>query len=500
MTKITKDNWMCIICSSASHDSDEFGKTLEDHIKRQHGIDKKTYDRFVAEGIGASKLKVKMLNYPNDIKLAMISFLSQTWGPTFNLEKYSDEEVNNMIKIALKGKTLSTVFESLNFTFQIDGLSRASSHQLVRVRIGSGFSQKGMSDAYYGDTDYIIPASIVAAGKLEEYKKAMEETRKVYIDLFKSGVAYQDARFILPHCVTTSVVWTVNFLALKNFCNKRMMRNQSWEMNALCELIKFEMEKVYPELAEILVPACDYSKKCNSFGNLFEGCGKYPLEKQHDRYVFESAQIARNIKFNDEYVEKTINHNKSVKPVNNHFLLLAQEKENIDNEFYGKYAHEIYDELKKSNKSKQVSIDSGLKNIITTFNQLYSYFEQYETTNDSTKFHNYATAEKLEDFKDTIMSVTLLIFNKNRDEVISEIWHVHQVKNKKYNDGWYYDGIRGILKDLHRKVQRLKTGLENNQLSCYQETDLYDTLLYVVFLIVGLQSKLPLKGVQNVDC
>ena len=262
MTKTTKDNWMCIICSSASHDSDEFGKTLEEHIKRQHGIDKKTYDRFVTEGIGASKLKVKMLNYPNDIKLAMISFLSQTWGPTFNLEKYSDEEVNNMIKIALKGKTLSTVFESLNFTFQIDGLSRASSHQLVRVRIGSGFSQKGMSDAYYGDTDYIIPASIVAAGKLEEYKKAMEETRKVYIDLFKSGVAYQDARFILPHCVTTSVVWTVNFLALKNFCNKRMMRNQSWEMNALCELIKFEMEKVYPELAEILVPACDYSKKC----------------------------------------------------------------------------------------------------------------------------------------------------------------------------------------------------------------------------------------------
>ena len=500
MTKITKAEWMCMICASASHDSDELGRTLEEHIKVQHGIDKKMYDNLLKVGIGASKLKVKMLNYPNDIKLPMISFLSQTWGPTFDLEKYTDEEVNNMMKIAFKGKTLSTVFESLNFTFQIDGLSRASSHQLVRVRIGSGFSQKGMSDTYYGDTDYIIPASVIAAGKLEEYKKSMEVSRKVYIDLFKSGVAYQDARFILPHCVTTSVVWTVNFLALKNFCNKRMMRNQSWEMNALCQLIKFEIEKVYPELAEILVPVCDYSKKCNSFGNLFEGCGKYPLEKQHNRYVFESAQIARNIKFNKEYVEKTIFHNKSVKSVNNHFLLLAREKENIKKEFYGKYAHDIYAELKNCYKLEDVTVATGLKTIINTFDELYSHFEQYETTNNSVVFYEYVKLNKLEYFKNIIMTVTLLIFNKKIDDVISESWYLHQIKNKKYNDGWYYDGIRGILKDLHRKVQRLKTGFENNQFSYFQESDLYDTLLYTIFLIVGLKSKLQLRGEKNVEC
>ena len=170
MTRIIKNNWMCIICASSSNDIDECGKTLEEHIQNQHGITIDKYNDFIKKGIGASKLKVKLLNYPNDIKLPMISFLSQTWGPTFDLNEFTEDEVNNMIKIALKGKTLSTLFESLNFTFQIDGLSRASSHQLVRVRIGSGFSQKGMSDAYYGDTEYIIPASIVAVNKLDEYK------------------------------------------------------------------------------------------------------------------------------------------------------------------------------------------------------------------------------------------------------------------------------------------------------------------------------------------
>lgn len=48
------------------------------------------------------------------------------------------------------------------------------------------------------------------------------------------------------------------------------------------------------------------------------------------------------------------------------------------------------------------------------------------------------------------------MFDKNKNEIINECWYLHQSKNKKYNDGWYYDGIRGVMKDLHRKINELK--------------------------------------------
>ena len=40
-------------------------------------------------------------------------------------------------------------------------------------------------------------------------------------------------------------------------------------------------------------------------------------------------------------------YNKNVKKVNNHFLLLAQEQNDIRSEFYGKYAHQIFLQLNK---------------------------------------------------------------------------------------------------------------------------------------------------------
>lgn len=494
MTKITKNKWLCIVCGSSSNDIDEKNNSLENHVLKQHNLSIKKYEEMKKDGIGCSKLKVKLLNYPNDIKLPLVSFLSQTWGPTFNLDSYTSDEITNMISLALNGKTLPTALECLNFTFQIDGLSRASSHQLVRVRIGSGFSQKGMSDAYYGDVDYIIPASIVASGNLDIYRQSMEGARKAYIQMFKSGVVYQDARFILSHCVTTSLVWTVNFLALKNFCNKRLMRNQSWEMNALCQLIKFELEKVYPELAKVLVPACDYSKKCCSFGNLFEGCGKYPLEKSHNRYVFSSCQIARNIKFTDEYRKNTIRHNKNVKKVNNHFLLLAQEQNNIRSEFYGKYAHQIFLQLNKIKIEKIDDVKKNIFEILKEFSELYSEFEKFENTNNDETFRKYANNKDLLKYQNNLASISSYLFDKNKNEIINECWYLHQSKNKKYNDGWYYDGIRGVMKDLHRKNQRIKTSYESNKIYNLNENDLYDTLLYVIFLIVSLECNIPYKG------
>jgi thymidylate synthase (FAD) len=494
MTETIKPiRWECNICGSSSMDSDENRRSLDQHLHAQHNLTLEEYNRLVdKDKIGCSHLKVKILNYSNDITLPIVSFLNQTWGPTFSLDNYTEDEVQEMVNIALEGKSLSTALECIQFTFQIDGLSRASSHQLVRVRIGSGFSQKGMSDAFYGDTDYVIPASVVVVGKEKEYREIVEKSIKLYNELFKLGVTYQDARFILPHAMTTSLVWTVNFLALRNFCGKRMQRNQSWEMNMLCQLIKKEVENIYPELATVLVPFCEYSKKCQSFGNLFEGCGKYPLDKQHNRYVFSMNHIAHNIKFTREYVAFSSKHNKIVKQNNNHFLLLARERQLIENKFdYGKYASEIKIALYSCKCiQEEYSNEKLFFDIFNWFDVTYSEFQRYE--NGTIKFKK--NSETLKTFNNNILTLATLILYKDEKHVKDEIWKMHQEKNKEYKDGWYFDGIRGILKDLHRKVTRLKTINETiSRDYCSIKNTLYDTLLYGVFLEVAYENEMPLK-------
>lgn len=495
MTEIMRKlEWECNICGSSSRDSDECGRSLEQHLQIQHKLSLEEYDRLVREvKIGSSHLKVKLLNYSNDITLPVVSFLSQTWGPTFSLDEYSEEEIQGMMDIALEGKSLSTVLECIQFTFQIDGLSRASSHQLVRVRIGSGFSQKGMSDAFYGDADYVIPASVVAARKEKEYMETVEKAIELYKELVKLGVTYQDARFILPHAMTTSLVWTVNFLALRNFCGKRMQRSQSWEMNMLCQLIKKEVGKIYPQLAATLLPFCEHSGKCQSFGNLFEGCGKYSLDRKHDRYVFSADQIARNIKFTRDYIEKSSKHNETVKPVNNHFLLLAREQQEHRSEpDYGKYASEIKAALSECECDRNInSKEELICEIFEWFDNTYSEFQKYE--NGTARFER--DIESLHRFNSRILTLSFLMLCKKDRDIKEEIWKIHQKKNREYSDGWYYDGVRGILKDLHRKITRLKTIQESSSSDLKSiENTLYDTLLYGLFLEVAFRNELPLTG------
>ena len=136
MMQTTVDNgeWICGICGAMQSDNESV--SFEQHI-RQHKISKQQYKEFIKKKGGVSQLKVKLLSWSNNVELAIMSFVCQTWGATFDLNSYTKEEIDGIVDMALAGKTLPLALESIQFTFQIDNLSRAISHQLVRVRIGS---------------------------------------------------------------------------------------------------------------------------------------------------------------------------------------------------------------------------------------------------------------------------------------------------------------------------------------------------------------------------
>ncbi|MFZ2950694.1 MAG: FAD-dependent thymidylate synthase, partial [Desulfuromonadaceae bacterium] len=104
-----------------------------------------------------------------------------------------------------------SVLEHASFTFGIEGISRVTTHQLVRHRIAS-FSQQ--SQRYVSHKDQftsIMPACIAENPEARQIFDLMSETvHKAYAQLIEMGIPAEDARYILPNATETKIIMTMN--------------------------------------------------------------------------------------------------------------------------------------------------------------------------------------------------------------------------------------------------------------------------------------------------
>lgn len=161
-------------------------------------------------------------------------------------------EADRLIRHVLGSKHLSTV-EHLNFTFSIEGVSRALLAQLTRHRVGFAYSVQSQryvkfsSDSKSGGFDYIVPKKVKSKGLTEEYERYMEEIQDMYNCLIKLGIPQEDARSVLPQSATCNLVLTVNLRAALDFYKKRMKGNGAqFEITQLAEAIKDKIVSVEP--------------------------------------------------------------------------------------------------------------------------------------------------------------------------------------------------------------------------------------------------------------
>ncbi len=117
-------------------------------------------------------------------------------------------------------------------TFRIKG-SRAFTHQLVRHRLAS-YAQE--SQRYVKVTDghsYVIPPEIADRPEARQrYFEAVEECRSCYHDLMSMGIRKEDARFILPNALKSTIIVGMNFRSWRHFLELRCDRHAQWEIRA----------------------------------------------------------------------------------------------------------------------------------------------------------------------------------------------------------------------------------------------------------------------------
>jgi len=221
-------------------------------------------------------IKVTLLSHTMNPENTVQSAIKQCYSPKGGSELLdeSKKKLNkNLISQVISSGHRSTI-EHASFTFAIEGISRACTHQLVRHRIASYSHQ---SQRYVkvkdGDFEFITPPSIASdPEKKKQYDDTMKQIGKLYEELTDKGIKAEDARFLLPNAAETKIVVTMNARALLNFFQERLCTRAQWEIRQLAQKMLKEVSKKAPEIFKFAGATCETEKIC------WEGkmsCGKW---------------------------------------------------------------------------------------------------------------------------------------------------------------------------------------------------------------------------------
>ena len=192
---------------------------------------------------------------------------------------YNSEPTGGKIMKACYNSGHHSVLEFCDFTFHIEGVSRALTHQLVRHRLAS-YAQRSQRYCGEGNFDYVIPPSIQkneVACKI--FKDHMNIINNAYINLQSLGISNEDARYVLPNACETVIEVKMNLRSLIHFMNERLCTRAQWEIRLLALEMKKCIEEQYPELAEYLVPKCEIHKGM-PFCTEHKSCGRHKTLKE----------------------------------------------------------------------------------------------------------------------------------------------------------------------------------------------------------------------------
>lgn len=145
-----------------------------------------------------------------------------------------------------------SVFEHIYFTFKIEGISRACSHQLVRHRHCS-FTQRSQRYCSEDGFSAVLPRSIEELGGKWDYGLVLNHIAEFYELSQKVGVPNEDARYVLPNACETALFLSCNLRELIHMSNERLCLRAQWEIR---ELMKQMVSLVDPALHFMLVPKC----------------------------------------------------------------------------------------------------------------------------------------------------------------------------------------------------------------------------------------------------
>jgi len=179
---------------------------------------------------------VRLLNHTPDPERAIAAAARLCYAPVGAAElteTMSDEAVRRVLKtIITSGHT--SALEHASYTFAVDGVSRAMTHQLVRHRLAS-YNQQSQRYVTYAQTPaFVTPPSVADdPAASEAFALATRAAFDAYRALIEVGIPAEDARYLLPNAMETKIVITMNIRELLHFFELRCCKRAQWEIREL---------------------------------------------------------------------------------------------------------------------------------------------------------------------------------------------------------------------------------------------------------------------------
>lgn len=156
----------------------------------------------------------------------------------------------------------TTPLEHVSFTFEISGVSRALTHQLVRHRTGK-FNQQSQRYVKLGQFEYVVPPEIAKDPKASLiYEDQMSRTQEIYTQLTEMLLAryllegmskreaekkaIEDARYVFPNACTSNITVTMDLNNFRHFYNLRNCVHAQWEIRQLAKIMGLLVTDIVP--------------------------------------------------------------------------------------------------------------------------------------------------------------------------------------------------------------------------------------------------------------
>lgn len=173
-----------------------------------------------------------------------------------------------------------SVLEHLSVTIMVEGINRATSHQLVRHRLAS-YSQQSQRYVEFkdGKFDFVMPPSIAANQDCRDFfYDVVDHITEAYNFFIKNGIKAEDARAILPNACCTNIVMTLNLRELIHICNERLCTCAQGEIRQMFREVAKQVGETLDFMKPYLQPKCEMLGYCNESKQ--RSCGRKQVREE----------------------------------------------------------------------------------------------------------------------------------------------------------------------------------------------------------------------------
>ena len=181
-------------------------------------------------------MNVELLYHTPDPERAIATAARLCYAPVGAkelMEGMSEERQRSVLKTIMGSGHFSTL-EHASYTFAIDGVSRALTHQLVRHRLASYNQQSQRYVAFKEGVPVVKPHTIEGNPEAEAiFDEAVAATAEAYARLRELGIPAEDCRYVIPGGCETKICVTMNARELRHFFDHRCCNRAQWEIREL---------------------------------------------------------------------------------------------------------------------------------------------------------------------------------------------------------------------------------------------------------------------------